>query len=176
MLSLLLLKLLFIAINVVVSLSITQKTDSDIPLVYFYKMTKGYSSCNIQMPTYLVYSLAQALLVRKTSGGVYPVIFMANLRECIGYNNTFAKHPELFELGLKLIDTTSIVSERTKFAEKISTRAMIEVLRMYEPLYHTALARFFYLEDFMRSYGYKSLLHMESDNPIFVSLDSLLIN
>jgi hypothetical protein len=103
-----------------------------LPIVFVYTVMKA--SCSASgLPSYIRTSLEQAIFTQPDA----QVILLSNLRDC---------HPMMEDsvkgiLHLEVIDSLSIISERTKHFENVSSTLFLD---SWEPLWMTSALRFFF--------------------------------
>ena len=138
----------------------SQRKDG-VPIVYVF--TVSSRACDKGLPAYIKYSLEQAVLTQYESD----VILVSNYKECTKVKSS----SDLID-GLVQIDTSTISSPRLEKFSNLSTNIFQD--DGYGNLWVTSALRFFYLETMMKSMGYEEIMHIEADNLLYGSLNSIV--
>lgn len=135
-----------------------------ISIAYVYTFTEA--NCQ-QFPPYLKHSLKQAIRSQPDS----LVFFLSNFNDC---NLTYSHLKDI--PSLQLINTNEILSKKTQNYQLLSSKGLFNHsgTAITSPLWMTSALRFFQLEDFMITYGFSELFHIEGDNLLYRNLSSLL--
>ena len=168
-------KLLHLVILFLASLVlISSKAEVNTPIVYLYTM--NHEVCNNDktvnrwnvFPKYIKDTLVQAIHTQQSKS----LIFLSNFKEC-NLVQKFIIHDieEKYKGQIKFVDTSDIMSQRTKHFLNISSNIFMNT---HGNLWVAASARFFWLQDLMEFYNYSELIHLEADNLLYSPLSSLL--
>ena len=165
--SLCLLTVIFTLISKIISNQSTiDQYNSKFPIVLVHLVSK--KGCHRTLPIYIKYSIQQAIKTQIDC----QIILISNFNEC---NDTLKAQLSSIKY-LKLIDIDTISSNKTtksltyitKFFSHEEKDENIRKLWIYSAF------RFFVLEDLIRKYDYKSVLHLEADNMLYVPIINLL--
>lgn len=134
-----------------------------LPVMYVYTLVPAM--CRRGLPAYIHVSLEQAIFTQSDCD----ILFVSNFAEC----PTMARDVEdLIPKGLQLLDSTTIISNRTLTFQNLS--AGVFQRDGGGELWFTSALRFFIMEDALRTSGYGEMMHVEADNMIYGKFSSLL--
>ena len=139
--------------------------NEDVNIVYFYYVEKNHC-----LPLYLESTLKQVHLSNFDSN----IVLISNINECNDANdksywlwNNISQH-------IKIIDTDTIISNRTQYWLNVSTSMFRKNDNdKFNPLWASASYRFFFIHDFMIAYNYTKVIHCESDTLLYSNLKSI---
>jgi len=132
-----------------------------LPIVYVYTVVPAV--CKGGLPEYIRTSVEQGIDTQPDCD----VVLVSNFGDCSHIKKSVKRMSRL-----KLVDSTEIVSLRTKEFANLSSN--IFQTDGAGELWMTSALRFFVLEDLMLTYGYHELIHVEADNMLYGRLMSLL--
>jgi hypothetical protein len=138
----------------------TSRVNNNPAVVYIYTLPNDCKS----FPEYLTFSLLQAVLSQPT----LDVIFASNFEDCRFTYDGVKSIP-----NLKLVDTNVIITEKTNSFSNISFD-LFKSGNLNNTLWRTSALRFFQLEDIMKVYNYKEIIHVEADNLLYRDLSTAL--
>jgi len=134
------------------------------PLVYVFIQSE-FRCVKMIMQEYLIYSLQNTLRMQPEC----EVIFASNFGECGFVYSRIQNTPSLH--GLTLFDISSKSSNKTNMFRNASKSLFMS--DHGGELWMNSAVRFFVIEDVMRYYGYHSVLHVEADNMLYGSINSI---
>jgi len=152
-----------------------------------------------QFPMYIQHALKQAVFTQqqqphpharsRASADPLSVVFVSNYKECDGIRTHIIDKVQAFTDSLyspgrgtgthngtfvpfHSVDTSEIQSPR--IAQFINSSGTNIFMSTHGDLWVAAAARFFWMEELMRSRGYTELLHVEADNLLYAPMAPLL--
>ena len=174
----------------------TQQDKGITGIVYVYTMSLDV--CNdmkgmglYHFPSYIAQVLNQAIFTQQNDNNT-KVLFISNYKECPAIEAKIIREVKNYYLRniatyrasvgletkgegegshIEFIDTSKLLSTRTSNFLSASANIFMDT---HGSLWIAAAARFFWLEDLMKSRGYAELIHVEADNLLYSPLGPLL--
>ena len=152
----------FIALYVIVLISVR----AYLPIIFIYLSAPAICNDPWRSRTfgYGRFALEQAILTQPNN----TVLLVSNFAMC----GRFATLVSTIK-GLRLVDTSHIISQRTQTYMNLSRR-IISVDNDTTELFLTSAQRFFILEDVMTSLKYHEAFHLELDNMLYENISKHL--
>eukprot|EP01036_Dinobryon_divergens_P028552 gene28552-37511_t len=133
------------------------------PVVYVYTVVPAV--CKYGLPSYIKDSLEQASFTQPDCA----VVMISNYAECREIEKALVNIENIVK-----IDAASIISNRTRHFSNLSRE--IFVADGLNELWITSALRFFIMEDFMVTYNFTEILHVEADNMLYGNITAILPN
>ena len=130
-----------------------------LPVVFVY--TIAMSKCHLGLPDYITVALGQAVEQEPDCD----IVLLSNYAECPQISVLADKVNHLIRIDIN--DTMSAKTERYVQLSK-------EIFLLDNPLWLASALRFFYLEDFMKKYACRELIHIEADNMIYGRISGIV--